>query len=142
MLSAPTSILNTLAPSSSSSSSKTNIGGIVGGVVGVLVVLIVGIFVVHQCSRPSDEVAARARDAIHLEAGVIQPYHDEMIQDNPVFNEAEYATIDEDYEEADPNRPKVYDDGFIAGAASHALRDSRRQSQISTEDDEDNNTNV
>lgn len=63
------------------------------------------------------------------EANVVEPFGNGVTTTNPTFNTEAL------YEAPDPNRVKVYDDGFIAGSADHVLRDARRQSQALTEED-------
>lgn len=63
------------------------------------------------------------------DANVVEPYGNGVATTNPTFNTEAL------YEAADPNRVKVYDDGFIAGSADHVLRDARRQSQALAEED-------
>lgn len=138
-----TSIPNTLANISLTS----KIGEIVGGVVGGLVVLIIGtaLFCFCRTSKTTDEVAVRARNVKPVELGVRKPYDQETsTYNNPTFEESQYASIDDVvvsaptdfYEEPDRKRPELYAKGFLAGSAAHALRDARRQSQLSTDDDD------
>eukprot|EP00729_Bicosta_minor_P005511 gene5511-30867_t len=120
-----TSTPNTLA----GTSSQTSIGGIVAAIVGAVVVLAIGICVGRQCFKPSHEVVARAGAMGRAEANVVEPFGNGVTTTNPTFNTEAL------YEAPDPNRVKVYDDGFIAGSADHVLRDARRQSQALTEED-------
>jgi hypothetical protein len=118
---------------------KSNVGPIVGGALGGLVFLVALVFAGYRCCRKRDldEVRARARrpNAPAQQPDLHKPYGKTTYR-NPAYNvatlEDTYAEIAEDpaYEQSDPNRPGLYDKGFLPGARDHALRDKRLSQQL------------
>lgn len=132
-----TAITATTAPAEESTDERSSsVGAIAGGAVGVVVFMAVLVFVAYRCGRKKDleEVRRRAEppSARNQRPGVPQPAYGQTTMQNPTFDAPAYVEIDEEpaYEPAVPGREIVYDQGRLAGARDHALRDKRVSQQL------------
>lgn len=129
----------TVSAEESGQEETSNLGGIAGGTVGGAVCLAVLVFVAYRCGRKKEleEVRRRAPPpgARNQRRGVPRQAYGEATTQNPTFDNSlapVYAEVDEEpaYVTAVPGRATVYDQGHLAGARDHALRDKRLSQQL------------
>lgn len=117
----------------------SNVGGIAGGAVGVAGFLTIFGVLMYRCGRKKvlEEVRRRAPPpgARNQRRGVPQKAYGEATTQNPTFDDSPapaYAEVDEEpaYVTAVPGRATIYDQGHLAGAGDHALRDKRLSQQL------------
>lgn len=134
-----TAITATIASAEESGQEETsNVGGIAGGAFGGAVFLTIFGVLVYRCGRKDlEEVRRRAPPpgARNQRRGVPQQAYGEATMQNPTFDDSPvpaYAEVDEEpaYVPAVPGRATIYDQGRLAGARDHSLRDKRLSQQL------------
>ena len=119
---------------------KSSVGAIVGSALGGVAFLIVFGSVAYCCGQRESAVKEVRRRAEPLrtrnqQPDVPQPAYGQTVVQNPTFDDSPapaYAEIDEEpvYEPAVPGREIIYDQGRLAGARDHVLRDKRLSQQL------------